>query len=287
MLGDFTFDKLKENLVVFVNGQFSEELSQIDLNNDDVIVENLRNAMANHSGLVNKHLGHYANFEDEPFTALNTAFTNEGTFIFVPENKVIEDPIHLINISTGDAGLVAHPRNLFVAGKNSQVKIIESFHSLSETTYFNNLVTEVFVDERAIVDHIKLQEESTNSFHISNSQVQQEKESVYTTVNIDLGGGIVRNNLNILLNAENCESHLFGFYLGFGTQHIDNHTFIDHAKPHCFSNELYKGILDQKARGVFNGKIMVRPDAQKTNALQSNKTLLLTNDASINAKPQL
>ncbi|MCH7681467.1 SufD family Fe-S cluster assembly protein, partial [candidate division KSB1 bacterium] len=114
-----------------------------------------------------------------------------------------------------------------------------------------------------------------------------ERQSVYRTVNIDLGGGLVRNNLNVLLNDEHCESHLFGFFLGQGTQHIDNHTFIDHAKPHCFSNELYKGILDDKARGVFNGKIIVRPDAQKTNALQSNKTLLLTDDASINAKPQL
>ncbi len=286
-LQDFAFDKLNENLVVFVNGQYSEELSRLDLNIDDIIVENLRTAVVNHGDLVNRHLGRYANFEDECFTALNTAFTNDGTFIFVPDNKVIEDPIHLINISNGDSELVTHPRNLFVAGKNSQVKIIESFHTLSEATYFNNLVTEVFVDERAIVDHIKLQEESTKAYHISSSQVQQERESVYTTVNIDLGGALVRNNLNILLNAENCESHLFGFYLGFGTQHIDNHTFIDHAKPHCFSNELYKGILDDKARGVFSGKIMVRPDAQKTNALQSNKTLLLTNDASINAKPQL
>ena len=287
VLRDFAFDKLKENLVVFINGFFSEELSKIDLNSDDIIVSSLRKAMVNHSDLVNKHLGRYASFEDESFTALNTAFTNDGTFIFVPDNKVIEDPIHLINISTGNAELVSYPRNLFIAGENSQVKIIESFHSLSDTTYFNNLVTEVFVGERAIVDHIKLQEESTNAFHISNSQVQQEKGSVYTTVNIDLGGGLVRNNLTILLNDEHCESHLFGFYLGQGTQHIDNHTFIDHAKPHCFSNELYKGILDDKARGVFNGKIIVRPDAQKTNALQSNKTLLLTNDASINAKPQL
>lgn len=284
----FTFDNLKENLVVFVNGRYSEELSSINLNSDEIIVDSLRNSMLNQSDLVNKHLGRYANFEDESFTALNTAFTNDGTFICVPDNKIIESPIHLINISDpGSSRLVTFPRNLFVVGKNSQLKIIESFHSLAKSVYFTNLVTEVFVGEGAIVDHIKLQEESTKACHISNSQVHQEKGSVYTTVNIDLGGALVRNNLSVLLNAENCESHLFGFYLGFGTQHIDNHTFIDHAKPHCFSNELFKGILDHKARGVFNGKIMVRPDAQKTNALQSNKTLLLTNDASINAKPQL
>jgi Fe-S cluster assembly protein SufD len=149
------------------------------------------------------------------------------------------------------------------------------------------VVTEVLVGENAVVDHIKIQEESAASFHISNTQVQQERTSIYTSVNIDLGGALVRNNLNVLLNAENCESHLFGFYFGQGTQHVDNHTFTDHAKPNCFSNELYKGILGGKARGVFNGKIMVRPNAQKTNALQSNKTLLLSDEASINAKPQL
>jgi Fe-S cluster assembly protein SufD len=143
------------------------------------------------------------------------------------------------------------------------------------------------LDGNAVVDHIKLQEENTESYHIANTQIHQEQRSSYTSVNIDLGGALVRNNLNVRLNAENCEALLYGFFMGNGTQHLDNHTFIDHAKPHCFSNELYKGILDDKARGVFNGKIMVRPDAQKTNALQSNKTLLLTNDAAIYAKPQL
>lgn len=284
----FLFEGLEENVLVFINGKFSEELSKIQSDASGLIIGSLKDAMNHHTSIVNQHLGSYISFEDESFTALNTAFTNEGAFIYVPENMVVETPIHLLNLSDSqDSDLISHPRNLFIAGKSSQVQIIESFHALSDATYFNNLVTEVFVDENAIVDHLKIQEESRHAFHVSNTQVHQQSNSVYTSVNIDLGGSLVRNNLSVQLNGKNCESHLFGFYLGTGTQHIDNHTFIDHAMPHCFSNELYKGILDEKARGVFNGKILVRQDAQKTNALQSNKTLLLTNDAQINAKPQL
>jgi Fe-S cluster assembly protein SufD len=176
---------------------------------------------------------------------------------------------------------------LIVASQSSHVRFLEFYHSLSEAAYFNNVVTEVFVEEEAVVDHIKIQEENDLAYHIANTQITQDRRSVFNCVSIDLGGALVRNNLNVRLNAENCETHLFGFFLGTGSQLIDNHTFIDHAKPHCFSNELYKGILDDKSRGVFNGKIMVRQDAQKTNALQSNKTLLLTDDAAIFAKPQL
>ncbi|NIV96644.1 Fe-S cluster assembly protein SufD, partial [candidate division KSB1 bacterium] len=238
--------------------------------------------------LVQKHLGQYAAFENEAFTALNTAFAEDGVLIHVPDNTVIEEPIHFINLTVSeDSEIVSHPRNLFVAGKNSQLTIIDTYHCLADSTYFNNVVTEFFVDENANVDHIKIQEESVEAFHIMSTHVQQERSSVYTNINIDLGGLLVRNNFSLLLNAENCESHLFGFYFGEDRQHVDNHTFMDHAKPHCFSNELYKGILGGKARGVFNGKILVRPNAQKTNALQSNKSLLLTGDATINAKPQL
>ncbi len=288
LLNNYIFDEVDKNVLVFVNGHFSEELSTFDAGLRGVVVESLRTALLHRSEIVQKHLGRYATFEKEAFTALNTAFTYDGALLYVPEGTIIEDPIHFVNVSgSTDAEIVSHPRNLFVVGKGSQIKILDSYHYLSENTYFNNIVTEVLVDENAVVDHIKIQEESKGAFHIATTQVQQERSSVYTSINIDLGGALVRNNLSVLLNGENCETHLFGFYFGEGTQHIDNHTFMDHAKPHCFSNELYKGILGGKARGVFNGKIMVRPNAQKTNALQSNKTLLLSDEAAINAKPQL
>jgi Fe-S cluster assembly protein SufD len=288
MLTAFLFDGLSENLLVFVNGHFSKELSRFEPKPKGLIFDSLRNALRHRSEIIEKHLGHYAIFENETFTALNTAFTYDGALLYIPHGTIVEKPFHIINLSVSeDSGFVCHPRNLFIVEEGSQVKIIESYHHLADKTYFNNVVTEIFVDETAIVDHIKIQEESVASFHIANTQVHQGRNSVYTSVNIDLGGALVRNNLNVLLNAENCEAHLSGFYFGTGNQHVDNHTFMDHAKPHCFSNELYKGILGGRATGVFNGKIMVRPGAQKTNALQSNKTLLLSNEASINAKPQL
>lgn len=283
----FTFAKTDKNVVVFVNGCYTPELSRLTALPAGVIVDSLRNGFDLHNGLISQHLGRYANFEDEPFTALNTAFTDEGCFIFVPDGQIVPEPIHIINVASAETASVFYPRNLFLIGKGSEAKIIESYHSLADTTYFNNLVTETVVQENARLEHIKMQEEGYRAFHVSNTQIHQERDSVFSQVNIDLGGGLVRNNTNVRLNGVNCESHLFGFYLGVDTQHIDNHTFVDHAMPHCFSNELYKGILDHKAKGVFNGKILVRPDAQKTNALQSNKTLLLTNDASIHAKPQL
>ncbi len=283
---EFIFPDTQKNLFVFVNGKYDAELSTVNFG-DGVIIESLGQAFANHTDLVEQHLGRYADFEKESFTALNTAFTHDGAFIYIPENKNISAPIHVIHISKVSDTAISSPRNLFVIGKNSQVKIVESYHAVDSGIYFTNSVTEIFVDENANVEHIKIQEESDQAFHIANTQIHQERSSVFLSVNIDIGGSFVRNNLNVLLNDENCEAHLFGFFMGFDTQHIDNHTFIDHAKPHCFSNELYKGILDDKARGVFNGKIIVRQDAQKTNALQSNKTLLLTNDASMNSKPQL
>ncbi|RMF70034.1 MAG: Fe-S cluster assembly protein SufD [Calditrichaeota bacterium] len=285
----FVIEGLKENLMVFVNGRFQPELSRLASDAEGLHIASLRQALMDHSGLVEQHLGKHADFERETFTALNTAFADDGLFVFVPDNTVVAEPLHVVNlaIADGTGARIAHPRNLFVVGKNSQVSIVEGFHYLGDGVYFNNLVTEVVVAERAVVNHLKVQEESHRAYHVSNTKVHQRQGSVYTSVNVDLGAALARNNLNILLDGENCEANMFGFYLGQGRQHIDNHTFIDHAKPHCDSNELYKGILDQQARAVFSGKILVRPDAQKTNAFQSNKTLLLTSEANINAKPQL
>ncbi|MFQ5824717.1 MAG: SufD family Fe-S cluster assembly protein, partial [bacterium] len=254
VVNDFIFEGLEETLLVFVNGQFSKELSRFNSKSKGLMVDSLRNMLQYRPEIVNKYLGRYAAFENESFTALNTAFTYHGTFIYVPERMIVEEPIHIINLSdSSESAFVSHPRNLCVVGKGSQINIIESYHHFSNNTYFNNVVTEVVIGENAIVNYIKIQEEGEQAYHIANTQVHQENDSVYSSVNIDLGGTLVRNNLNVLLNGQNCETNLYGFYIGGETQHIDNHTFIDHAKPHCHSNELYKGILDGKARGVFNG----------------------------------
>ena len=285
---EFKFEEMRDNVLVFVNGHYAADLSRIKADQANLTVSDLAEALAKHPEIVNQHLARYAKYDDEIFTALNTAFANDGTFIFLRDNVTVEHPIHILHVSdAGDDSFHSHPRNLIVVGKQSQVSMVESHHYISESNYFNNSVTEIVVGDSAKVEHIKIQDESEKSYHISTCQVIQEENSIYTSINIDLGGAIVRNNLNLLLNGDYCETNLYGFCMGHGRQHIDNSTLMDHAKPNCNSNELYKTILDDKAKGVFNGKVLVRQDAQKTNAFQSNKTLLLTDEASMNSKPQL
>lgn len=284
----FVFKGLAENLLVFVNGRYSRELSNYRVSENGVSVDSLENALKNQPERVAAYLAKYAPFEKESFVALNTAFAVDGAFIYVPDDVIVEQPVHLLYISEVSAGShFASPRNLIVAGRNSQVKIVESYHGVGENPYFNNVVTEAAVNENARVDHIRIQDENLSAYHVYSLETHQQQNSVYWMVNVDMGGALVRNNLTLTLDAENCEGHLLGFYMADGRQHIDNHTAIDHAKPNCFSNELYKGILSGKAKGVFNGKIFVRRDAQKTNAYQNNKALLLSEDATINSKPQL
>jgi Fe-S cluster assembly protein SufD len=287
-LAEFVFAGLPQNLLVFVNGRFAKELSRVESRVKGLVLDSLANVLQRGDEITGKYLGRYADYENEAFIALNTAFADDGAFIRVPRHTVLDEPIHLLNISdSGKMSFLAHPRNLLIIGEGSQVQIIESYHALSHQAYFNNIVTEIVVEENAVVDHVRIQDESRQAYHVAAREVHQEKGSVYSSISIDLGGALVRNNLNLRLQAENCEGNLFGFYMAAGQQHVDNHTLIDHAMPHCNSKEHYKGILDDKARGVFNGKVMVRPGAQKTNAYQSNQCLLLSNEAVINAKPQL
>lgn len=287
-LADFVFAGLPQNLLVFVNGRFAKELSQVESHAKGLVLESLANVLQRGDDLTNKYLGRYANFENEAFIALNTAFADDGAFIRVPRKTVLDEPIHLLNISdSSKMSFLAHPRHLILIGEGSQVQIIESYHHLGNQAYFNNIVTEMVVEENAVVDHVRIQNESRQAYHVAAREVQQAKGSVYSSISIDLGGALVRNNFNLRLQAEDCEGNLYGFYMAGGQQLVDNHTLIDHAMPHCNSKEHYKGILDDKAHGVFNGKVMVRPDAQKTNAYQSNQCLLLSNEAVVNAKPQL
>lgn len=283
-----SFNSLTDYRVVLVNGQFSPELSHFDPP-EGVVIGSLAEMLANKSALIDQFLSKVADFSAEPFTALNTAFTHDGVFIYIPDGVVLEAPIQMLYLSDARSGaFFASPRNLIVAGKSAEVKIVEKYAALNEDdVYFNNGVTEVLLHQNAKIEHVRVQDESLSAYHIKNLHVYQEKDSNFTLINIDMGGRLVRNNFNMKLDDVNCEGHLIGAYMATGRQHIDNHTAIDHAKPNCFSNEIYKGILGGKARGVFNGKIFVREDAQKTNAYQDNKALLLSDDAQINTKPQL
>jgi Fe-S cluster assembly protein SufD len=284
----FKFDKSENNLLVFINGHYSEQLSNILQLPKDVIVGNIASAISENNPVVKKYFGRYADYNNHIFTALSTAFTRDGIFINVPDNKVIENPIHVLFLTISeDKKLLIQPRNLFVIGKNCQVTIIEHYASLEEDIFFTNTVTEVVVDENSFVDHVKLQEESKKSYHIARMEVDQEKNSNFVSHLISTGSSLSRNDFNARFNGEGGNSALNGLFMIKESQHFDIHSLIDHAVPHCDSHEHYKGILDDKSRGVFNGKIMVRKDAQKTNAFQENNNIILSEEALINTKPQL
>ena len=279
---------LKDNTLVFLNGHFIESLSSVKFAQKNVIISPIQNLLNNKNSLIQDHLTKYADYQKETFTALNTAFIQDGIFIYIPEGLIVEDPIHILNISDPQGTpFQSFPRNLIIAGKGSQVMVIERQQHLTEGAYLRNSVTEVVIEEDAMVRLITVQDESREAFIINRTQVTLETNSNFSNVALDLGGSIVRNNLGATLNGEHCEANLFGFYLASQKQHIDNHTNIEHLQPNCDSNELYKGILTDQGRAVFSGTIYVARDAQKTNALQANHSLLLSDESEVDSKPQL
>jgi len=282
------FDEMEHSLLVFINGIYSEEHSDLLNLPDGVIVGSIAEEIKKNNEILLKHFGKYADRKNQIFTALNTAYTEDGTFVYVPDGKIVSEPIHIIFITdAGKEKVLTQPRNLFVAGKNSQATIIEHYVGNNEEIYFTNVVTEIVVDENAVLDHIKLQEESKKAFHIARMEVDQERSSNFSSHLISTGADLTRNDFNARFNAEGGECTLNGLYMIDGTQLFDAHTLMDHAKPYCNSHEHYKGILDEKSRGVFNGKVIVRQDAQKTNAFQENNNILLSDQALVNTKPQL
>jgi Fe-S cluster assembly protein SufD len=280
--------------LVFVNGRFAPHLSS-DVSElpPGVRAGSLADALRSDSAIVEAHLAQYAHFDNHTFVALNTALMEDGAYVYIPRNRVIEEPIHLLFIATADGKpSVSHPRNLVVLDENSQATVIETYigggrAATEGCPYFTNAVTELAVGENAVLDHIKVQWEHGAAFHIATVQAQLSRSSAVTSFSISLGGALARNDINAVLGGEGGEATLNGLYVANGTQHVDHHTLIVHAQPHCPSHELYKGILDDKATAVFNGKIYVRPGAQKTDAKQTNQNLLLSQDATINTKPQL
>jgi Fe-S cluster assembly protein SufD len=244
--------------------------------------------MQDHPDRVASHLAQLANQEEHPFTALNTAFLHDGVFLYLPRGRVVEEPIVLQFVASSAAEASFHaPRVLVVAEANSQARLVEDYVGQGQAAYFTNAVTELQAGEGAILDHYLLQRERPNGFHVGHLQVRLERSSRLTAHSLDFGGQLVRHEVHVALAGEGGECTLNGLYLAGGQQLIDNHTRIDHARAHCTSHQLYKGILDGQARGVFSGKIQVHQDAQKTDARQTNQTLLLSNEALINTKPQL
>jgi Fe-S cluster assembly protein SufD len=284
----FLFESLESNVVVVINGHFSEELTNINKAPDGIEVSSIAKAISSNSLLIGKHFGKYADFSKHIFTSLSTAFTKDGVLIHIPEGKIVDQPIHILFITSSEnEKLLIQPRNLFVTEKNSQATIIEHFVSINSGIYFTNTVTEIVVGENAVVDHLRIQEESKSAFHIGRMDIDQERSSNFSSHFISLGASLTRNDFNSKFNEEGGECKLNGLFLTENNQLFDVHTLIDHAKPHCNSHEHYKGILNHASRGVFNGKVIVRPDAQKTNAFQENNNIILSQEALINTKPQL
>lgn len=287
IIGKSKIEGLDEYQLIFINGNFRKDISFLGEKSNQIQISSLREYLDENNGDPGTSLSQFDPSRLDTFSSLNTAFINDGVVISVVKNTVIDKPVHIIHINDGDSNTITMPRNLFRVEQGARVKIIESFTGTGDKQYFTNAVTEIDIQANAFLEHFKIQTENSEAYHINSVYVKQQRDSNYVSHNFTFGGKLVRNNFDVKLDGEGITSVLNGLYLGSDKQHIDNHTAIDHAKPHCFSDELYKGILNDQARGVFNGKIFVRQDAQKTNAIQNNNTILLSDSANIDTKPQL
>ena len=287
-LGSFILSEIDCCNLVFLNGFYSSDLSTPGALPKGVRAGSLAAALQSEPKKLEPYLARHAGSKTNPFVALNTAYMMDGGFIYLPPETILHKVIHLLFITTAEAGMtVSYPRNLIVVGGSSQVSVVESYIGPQGGAYFTDSVTEIVAADSAVVAHYKVQRESDAAYHVGSMHVTQEESSNVASHSISLGGSLVRNDIAAVMNGEGGELALNGLYVTRNYQHVDSHTSIDHAKPHCNSRELYKGILDEHSSGVFKGKILVRPDAQKTNAKQTNKNLLLSKDALVNTTPQL
>ena len=287
-LQKFTFAQQAGSRLVFVNGHFAPKLSSVKNLPAGAKVSNLAAALASDAAFLEKHLGKYAASADNGFTALNQAFFLDGGFVHVPAGKIVEEPIQFIYVSTGGhSGATIHPRNLVIAEANSSVTILESYVSLGGAGYFTNAVTELFAGDNARLEFVKFQDEAQDAFHMAAFHGEFGRASHVNVHSFALGAKLSRNNIRTKLAGEGLECVLNGLYLTRGEQLADHHMIVEHAEPHCASHEYFNGILDDKSKGVFHGRILVREVAQKTDAKQTNKNLLLSDDATANTKPQL
>ncbi len=273
---------------VFVDGRFAPQLSSLGKLPAGVTVAGLAEELARNPGIIEAHLGRYLNLQRDAFGALNTAFLEDGAFVHVAKGTVAEEPIALLFVSTAhDFPAVSHPRNLIVAEENSQLTIVEDYISLGEDKALCNTVTELVAGDHSVVSHTMIEREHTNAFNVSTLRIQQGRGTDVSSHSILIGGALVRNNIHPVLHGEGGECLINGLFIGNGRQHLDNYMLVEHASPRCASRQFYNGILGDRAHGVFHGRIIVHKDAQKTDAKQTNRNLLLSDTAQIDTKPQL
>jgi Fe-S cluster assembly protein SufD len=283
-----TFHGLEAHRLVFVNGYYHENLSAVGALPVGVTAGSLAEALKSDPALLEPYLGRYTPIQSHAFAALNSAYLVDGAYLQLAPGATSERPIHLVYVTTGQtASSMTQPRTLIVAHEGARATVIEHYVTLTDARYFTNALTEVIAEPGANIEHYRLQQESVKAFHVGGLHVHLAQDSRFTGHAIDLGGQLVRNDVRGLLDATGAECELNGLYVVDGRGHVDNHTHIDHAKPHGTSRELYKGVLDGRARAVFSGRVVVHPDAQHTDAQQMNKNLLLSRDAEVDTKPQL
>jgi Fe-S cluster assembly protein SufD len=288
-LAPFVFGHPEWSTLVFVNGAYSAALSRVSQLPAGVLVGSLAEALRGDGDLLRTHLARHAPVDASPFTALNTAGFRDGGLVHVPAGLDLERPVHFIYLATPEAeGTAIHPRNLIMVERGARASVIESYVTLApDGVYWTNPVTEVSAAAGSWLEHTRIQRESEQAYHVGLTHVEQQRDSHYRSFSMAMGAALARHNLHVRLNDENIESLMYGLYITRGEQVVDNHTAIFHDQPNCRSWEVYKGVLDGRSRAVFNGKVFVQPEAQKTDAKQTNRNLLLSDSAKVDTKPQL
>jgi len=279
--------ELDTHLIILLNGWYYTDNDPLTEYENGILMGSFARAAEKYPRIFEKYYGQCARYQDDGTVALNTALVQDGIFIYVPDGVVLERPVQVVNIVMDNEDCLVNHRNLIIAGKNSRLNVVICDHSLSSNQFLTNSVTEIFADENSVFDYTKVQNEHNGAAQISSTFINQKKNSNVSTNTISLHGGFIRNNIYALLSEPGCENNMYGLYLSDKFQHIDNNTFIDHASHDCTSNQKFKGVLDDMATGAFNGRIVVRKDAQHSKAYQANNNILLTDDAKINTKPQL
>lgn len=287
VLDKLQIEGLEVHKLVFVNGAYAPALSDSEII-DKVKVSTVAEAIQSNNQSFLENFGKASKDNKDEFLQMNTALTEDGAFIEIEKNAIIEKPIALYFVNdSSNQSIYSSGRNLIIANESSQFTFLEYYLTEGNKDSFSNITTEIIVGANANVSLYKLKNNKDSAYHVGTTQVHQSRASVFSSYTFTLNGAIVRNNLNVASDGEGCETHMFGLYVVDGKTHVDNHTAVDHIQPNSYSNELYKGILDDQAKGVFNGKVFVRQEAQKTNAFQSNKNILMSDSAVVNTKPQL
>ncbi len=286
-IDNFLIPGLDANVLVFINGSYSEKFSKIISPKEQLEITTLGSAFLSKDVFLNQHFNTLVNSENDSFASLNTAFWQEGLYLKIPDTTRVEKPVFLLHINdASQEQIIAHTRLLISIGVASEFTLIEKFDSVGSNPIFHTFTEEIIVKDNASLEYYKIQNDKGTS-QVCNTAIHQADSSKVNAYTLTMAGQIIRNNFNIAIDGKNCESHFNGLYILNGNTIADNHTVVDHKQPNSYSNELYKGIMDDNSKGVFNGKIYVRPQAQKTNAFQSNRNILVSDTATIDTKPQL